>query len=103
MQALPITNGFYTSPSLPASAQQCTNWYVNVNETEGALFPENLFGTPGSEFLTSSGAGSINRGGWIMAGVPYFVNGELLYRLNRDFTLDALGISTSSCARCGDR
>jgi len=80
---LPITNGFYVSNSLPISAQECTNWYVVV-ESAPALAQETLRGTPGIEQVETSGTIlQANRGCHTMAGVPYFVNGTKLYRLDQ--------------------
>lgn len=88
---LPITNGFYVSDSLPISAQECTNWYVNVVQSQG-LAQETLFGTPGIELLASTGTTqSVNRGSHVLDGVPYFVNGSSLYRLNSDNTTTTIG------------
>ena len=79
---LPIANGFYVSDSLPVSAQQCINWYPSVVEVP-ALNQEILFGTPGSTQLATSGVlDNVNRGSWTFDGVPYFVNGTKLYRLD---------------------
>ena len=81
MPALPITNGFYTSPSLPLSAQECLNWYPNTSEAP-ALSPENLFGTPGLvELAESVGIKNPCRGMHEMAGIAYAVSGTKLYRL----------------------
>jgi hypothetical protein len=80
---LPITNGFYISNSLPISAQECTNWYVVV-EGAPALAQETLRGTPGIGQVETSGAIlQANRGAHTMAGVPYFVNGTKLYRMDQ--------------------
>lgn len=79
---LPIANGFYLSESLPISAQECTNWYPNIVQAP-ALGQETLFGTPGSTILATSGVlNQVNRGAWTLNGIPYFVNGGNLYRLN---------------------
>lgn len=79
---LPIANGFYVSDSLPIAAQECTNWYPNIVQG-AALNQETLFGTPGLEQLATSGTlDNQNRGAHEMAGKPYFVNGERLYRLD---------------------
>jgi len=79
---LPIANGFYVSDSLPISAQECTNWYPNIVQGTG-LNQETLFGTPGLEQLATSGdLENENRGAHEMAGKPYFVNGDRLYRLD---------------------
>lgn len=95
---LPIGNGFYASDSLPIAAQECSNWYVNIVQTE-ALSRETLFGTPGLVQLATSGSiKQVGRGGMTMAGIPYFVNGDVLYRLNEvivddvaTYNLESLG------------
>jgi len=80
---LPIANGFYQSDSLPVSAQECTNWYPVVEQAP-ALSSETLAGTPGSIELATSGVlNQVNRGAWELDGIPYFVNGGDLYRLDR--------------------
>jgi hypothetical protein len=82
---LPIGNGFYVSDSLPLSAQECVNWYPQLIEAP-ALSQSVLLGTPGLEWIDSSGTlNQVNRGGWVIDGIPYFVNGVMLYRLNRTF------------------
>lgn len=97
-QTIPIANGFYEAESLPISAQQCINWYPNIVQSQ-ALSQETLFGTPGlSQLITTGEFQEINRGAWVMAGIPYFVNGNTLYRLNKTivdgvdtFSADDLG------------
>lgn len=103
MPTLPITNGFYVSPSLPLSAQECLNWYPNISEAP-TLSPENLFGTPGLVELCNSGTiMNQNRGMHEMAGVAYCVNGEVLYKIVETivlgvatYTLEALGAITGT-------
>lgn len=91
MTTLPIANGSYLSESLPISAQECINWYPNVVQTTG-LSQETLFGTPGiTELATSGEIQQVSRGGHVMAGIQYFVNGDNLYRLN--LTVDG-GVDT---------
>lgn len=91
---LPIANGHYVSDSLPLSAQQCVNWYPNVEKVTPVLSQETLIGTPGMRQIATSGVhNQINRGAWVMSGVPYFVNGDSLYRLESDIgTLTYLGV-----------
>jgi hypothetical protein len=85
---LPIANGFYQSDSLPISAQECTNWYPNIVQTDG-LNRETLFGTPGISQLTTTGEiDQVNRGRWLLNKIPYFVNGDGLYRIERTITGD---------------
>lgn len=87
---IPVSNGFYVSDSLPISHQECVN-FVPVAQTQPSLSQRQLFGTPGIEYVISSGdtVADINRGSHVMAGIPYFVNGETLYRLNRSFATGA--------------
>jgi hypothetical protein len=84
MAELNITNGFYISDSLPISHQECTNWYVNIVQS-GGLSQRTLFGTPGLNQLTTTGEelAEANRGSWVKNGIPYFVNNETLYVLNK--------------------
>jgi hypothetical protein len=97
---LPITGGFYESDSLPISAQECVNWYVNIPQTEGALTTGNLFGTAGLVQLETSGTfGNANRGSHVKDGLPYFLNGETLYRLDR--AVDVLGVESFNLVALG--
>lgn len=96
---LPIANGFYSSESLPISAQRCINYYPNIVQAAG-LSQETLFGTPGIRQLVSTGVlNEQNRGIHVMGGIPYFVNGEVLYRLNR--TIDVDGVQSFSFTALG--
>lgn len=97
---LPITNGFYVSDSLPLSAQECTNWYVNIPQTEGALSQGNLYGCPGlSQIQTTGELKQVNRGMHVKAGKPYFLNGETLVRIDRSF--DAEGVEVFTVVELG--
>ena len=88
---LPMMNGFYASDSLPVSAQECINWYVNVPQAP-ARATEVLFGTPGIKQLATTGSvQQQNRGAWTLKGKVYFVNGATLYRLNANNSVDGLG------------
>ena len=96
---IPIANGFYESNSLPISAQECVNWYPNIVQTAG-LEQETLFGGAGITQLTTTGeVQQANRGAHVKAGIPYFVNGETLYRLNR--TVGAGGVETFDTTALG--
>lgn len=95
---LPIANGFYVSDSLPISGQRAINCYPNIPQSD-TVTDANIFGTPGlNQLLTVSGIDS-GRGRWEVAGIPFFVIGNKLYRLNRSidgfdvetFTTDDLG------------
>lgn len=81
---IPIANGFYISESLPISHQQCVN-FIPVTQQQPSLSQSQLFGSPGIEYITTSGETSAdaNRGAHVMAGLAYFVNGEALYLLQR--------------------
>ena len=95
---LPFAGGFYKSDSLPLSAQECTGWYPNHPQA-AALSQETLFGVPGKTQLTAGeGTREANRGADVLSGTPYWVNGNLLYRLDRTvvaaletFSVTALG------------
>ncbi len=89
---LPHANGFYISDSLPVSAQECTNWYVSIPQAP-ALSEKILLGTPGYlQIATTGELNQVNRGAHVKSGIPYFVNGEALYRLDR--ATDEEGIET---------
>ena len=102
---LPITGGFYENRSLPISSQECTNYYVHINQGGGQA-KESLFGTAGINQLATSGVltTDANRGSHVMDGIAYFVNGTSLYRLTRTisgtgaetFALDNLGTVAGS-------
>ena len=96
---IPVSNGFYVFGSLPISHQECTNWIPIIPEVP-TQSQRSLIGTPGITQIATSGStgDDINRGAHVMAGVPYVVNGAVLYRLNRTvvagvetFTLTSLG------------
>src|SRR5574343_1115068 len=103
MQPLPFTTGFYVSDSLPLSAQECTNWYP-VKMSAEARSQESLRGVPGSRQVATSGdTNQNNRGAHVFEGVPYFVNGNVLYRLDRtlvdevyQYSLTSLGTITGT-------
>lgn len=82
--ALNITNGFYQSRHLPLSHQQCKNCFVSIADAD-ALSEEQLVFTPGVEQLATTGTvKQANRGAHVKNGIPYFVNGNGLYRLNKN-------------------
>ncbi len=80
-QELTFTNGFYTSKVLPISHQRCSNCYCSI-PTVPALSESQLLFTPGVSLLASTGdTTQKNRGAEVKNGIPYFVNGNNLYRL----------------------
>ena len=95
-----IANGFYQSDSLVVSNQLCTNFYPNIIQTD-ALSQETLFGTAGLKQIQTTGdkIKDINRGSHTKNGIFYFLNGTVLYRLNR--VIDAFGVETFSTVSLG--
>jgi len=86
---LPISTGFYVSSSIPVASQECTNMYVSIPET-AAYTKAQLFPTPGINEILNVGDNNANRGGHVMAGVPYFVCGQRLIRLDRTVSFGGL-------------
>lgn len=83
---LPLAKGYYKSETLPLAAMECINLIPVIPETP-TISTEILVGSPGLELLAT--VTDINRGAHVFNGIPYFVNGTRLYRL--DVTLDGLG------------
>lgn len=81
---LPFAQGFYVSESLPISAQECVNFYPNIPQT-GTVTQQSLFGTPGLVEIANAGDNELNRGLHVFNGIPFAVNGENLYRIDRTF------------------
>ena len=72
---LELGNGTYESNSLTVSNQQCTNFWVNVVQTEGALSDKILFGTAGTNELSNTGQiQQVNRGSINILDEPFFDN-----------------------------
>jgi len=87
MPQIPIAGGYYESESAPLSAQRCINWIPVVPQIDGALNNRALIGSPGLVAFSTLEVG--NRGGHVMDGVPYFVNGSTLY------SVASTGVATS--------
>ena len=81
---LPMTSGFYVNRSSVVSNQMCSNSYVHLNDNT-ALAKEVLFGTAGLHQVATASDLNIdaNRGSHVMDGIPYFVQGEMLYKITR--------------------
>lgn len=83
---IPFTDGFYQTRSKSLSSQNCVNWYVHISEAETTT-GRSLYATEGISLFSAQPEldigepSQINRGGHSFNGVPYFVNGEKLYRL----------------------
>lgn len=86
---LPIANGFYVSDSLPISAQNCINAFPVVEDAP-SLVQESLRGCPGVVEVDAAGSEVSCRGAHTLDGVPYFVIGGTLYRLESDESLTAI-------------
>ncbi len=99
MTQLNIAGGFYESKSLPVSAQQLINAFVQTPETESAYSENVIYGTPGIVFEDTTGTSPLNRnrGSLAINGVPYFVNGSQLVSMSADGILSSsLGTITGS-------
>lgn len=79
---LPIDTGYYTSTSKPVADQILDNWYLDYPETQ-TVTPAQWLPTAGIKELFNTGDGEFNRGAIVVDGVPYFVNGQKLYKMNR--------------------
>ena len=95
---IPLGGRFYRSGSLPISAQECVNLYMNIPQTI-APTKENLYVTPGITEATTSGS-SINRGAHVFQDMAYVVNGSKLYRIDQSLggggtTYSAVDVSGS--------
>lgn len=95
---LPFAQGFYVSESLPLSAQECVNFYPNLPQTQ-TVSPQSLFSTPGLTEIATADNNAINRGLHAFDGIPYAVNGDRLYRIDR--TTDIFGVSTFAAVQVG--
>lgn len=97
--ALPFAQGYYLSESLPISAQECTNFYPNIPQTS-TVTNQSLFGTPGlTEIATANTLNEFNRGLHVFDGIPYAVNGNNLYRIDRSF--NAFGEASFNAVQVG--
>ena len=100
-QPIPVSlgTGYYASHTLP-SANQLKNAYVDIPQA-ATLSDAMLKGTPGiTQVATSGTERQVNRGSHVKDGFPYFVNGEVLYRLDK--TVSGLGTDEFSLVPLGD-
>lgn len=89
---LSLTNGLYVSESPAIADMVVSGFYVNIPETQGAISDGQLLPVGGLTELVNTGVNEINRGSHVMAGTPYFINGQRLYRLESDLeTVTDLG------------
>jgi len=78
---------FYEHKSLPLSSQRCINWIPTVAEV-GSLNQKALIQPSGVVQFANTALG-VSRGAWVVAGVPYFVNGNALV------SIDSFGVVTN--------
>ena len=106
---IPISQGYYQSDSLAIGNQECVN-LVPVVQQATVFSERQLIGTPGIRQVTTSGATAddINRGAHVLAGIPYYVQGNTLYRLDRSyasgyetFSLTVVGVTPVSITGSG--
>lgn len=90
---VPFAIQSYRNRSLPVSAQQIVNMFVE-NQPEGSKAQTPIFGVPGLVQFSAVGSGPI-RGIWNMAGVLYVVSGQLLYSVSSTGASTFLGGSVS--------
>lgn len=83
---VPFGTQSYKLSSLPVSAQQIINMYVE-NEPAGSKDPTPIYSCPGLVAFATCGTGPI-RGMWNMGGILYVVSGGFLY------SVSSAGVST---------
>lgn len=84
-------DGFYESETLEISEQECVNWYRLITKSSGDISLISLKGGAGIEQkLTTGQADQVNRGTHVKANKAYFLNGQILIRV--DITFDAFGV-----------
>lgn len=106
---VPVSQGYYQADSLAIGNQECVN-LVPVVQQVNVLSGRQLIGTPGLRQVATVGytADHINRGAHVLAGIPYFVQGNRLYQLQRSFvtgtevfSLHEVGVSSVSITGTG--
>ena len=85
---IPLGEGFYVSESKSVANKLCQNMFPNYPETNAASMAQ-LFTRLGLNQMDTTGGSAVGRGLRVMAGVPYFVNGNTLWAFKR--TVDILG------------
>jgi len=88
-----LLDGFYESETLALSSQECVNWYRSIAVSQGDISPISLKGCAGiTQIQTTGTTNQVNRGMHVKAGLPYFLNGETLIRVDR--SIDEFGAET---------
>lgn len=93
MPEIPIGASFYRMDSLPISAQAVVNLYANIPEV-ATPSKKQLLIPAGIQSATTAGVDVFNRGSHVFNGVPYFVQGYGLYRV--DVAYDPFGVASYS-------
>lgn len=97
-QEIPIALGFYRAEAQGVSNRICKNLYPSYDEIPGTT-RASLYSTPGLNQLDTTGLNNACRGAHVMADVPYFVNGNTLWKYDR--MIDALGNEIFSLVNLG--
>ena len=84
---LPFTSGFSVSRSRQLSNKMAVNYRPNIPKTP-SLSVANLYQTEGIDQIVASVTNAPTRGSHTMNGVPYYVIGDRLYRIDRTVAPD---------------
>jgi hypothetical protein len=84
---------WYVSESLPIAAQELVNFYINIPQTQ-TVTESTLVATSGLTSVATAGTDELGRGMHVFNGIPYTVNGENLYRIDRTFDVFGAPIYT---------
>jgi len=95
MIELNFIGGAYTARSKDFNAQECQNFYVEVDQT-GAKNPVGLVGCPGGKLWLDIGYVREVRAMKVFDGRLYAIIGDTVYQINSDKSYSSLGaIGTS--------
>lgn len=92
---IPLGGAFYRMNSLPISAQEVVNLYVNIPQVQTPS-KKQLLSPAGIRLATTAGSLAC-RGAHVFNGLPYFVQGTDLYRIDR--AVDGFGAVTYSSTK----
>lgn len=93
---LEFANGFYKSNVSTFSSQRCINMTPIAAENQ-AYGPVALFSVSGvTAIVPPPSLAGVSRGMTTMGGLLYVVNGDTLYRIDEDYTVNILGTITGS-------
>ena len=92
---IPFIGAAYKARSVDANAQECINWYTEVDD-KSAKTPIALYPTPGLPLVKSAGSGK-HRGSLDFKGKAYFVVGSEVVEMDSNENSSTIGnLSTSS-------